>query len=222
VHRHIAWLTALRFQLRAPRAWETMTEPSNARYRERNYEVPELTGDLVAELAKLLSPEDHAAVVRASNRATQILALQSAHLAQLAADGVVDSFRHVTLERLVADLYDLQGRCERIKNFPYPRQFATLNGYFKTALIGALPFALLPEFSKLGPAYVWVTIPTSAIVSWVFHMLEKIGEATENPFMGGPNDVPISAMSRTIEIDLRELLGETPPAPLGPIHNILS
>jgi putative membrane protein len=40
--------------------------------------------------------------------------------------------------------------------------------------------------------------------------------------MGGPNDVPISAMARTIEIDLRELLGETPPPAITPVHNILS
>ena len=44
--------------------------------------------------------------------------------------------------------------------------------------------------------------------------MEQVGESTENPFEGSANDVPISQMSRTIEIDMREMLGETdlPPA----------
>ena len=52
-------------------------------------------------------------------------------------------------------------------------------------------------------------------------MIDKIGESSESPFQGGPNDVPISAMARTIEIDLRELLDEPPPAALQAKNNIL-
>jgi putative membrane protein len=52
--------------------------------------------------------------------------------------------------------------------------------------------------------------------------MEKIGEATENPFEGSSNDVPMAAISRSIEIDLREMLGETDlPEPLKPVNNIL-
>ena len=52
--------------------------------------------------------------------------------------------------------------------------------------------------------------------------MDKIGESSENPFEGGPNDVPITALSRTAEIDLREMLGESNvPAPLHPVNHIL-
>jgi len=47
------------------------------------------------------------------------------------------------------------------------------------------------------------------LLSWVFHTMEKIGENTENPFEGGPNDVPITDLSRGIEIDIRELIDDT-------------
>lgn len=221
VERHLAWLTALRFQLREKRAWETVDRHDNKSY-QHFYDIPEWKTELGAELKPLVAEAEHAHVMATKNRATHLLAAQSKALAALVARGELSELRFIELERTVAGLYDCQGRCERIKNFPYPRQFATLNGYFKTALVAALPFALLPEFQKFGTEFVWVTIPTSAIVSWVFHMLEKIGEATENPFMGGPNDVPISTMSRTIEIDLRELLGEAPPAPIAPMNNISS
>lgn len=57
------------------------------------------------------------------------------------------------------------------------------------------------------------------MVGAAFVALERVGESTENPFEGRANDVPITALSRTIEIDLRELLGESDvPPPLAPVN----
>ena len=85
-----------------------------------------------------------------------------------------------------------------------------------------LPFGILNEFQKLGDDFVWLTIPFSVIVSWVFTSMEKVGESTENPFEGSANDVPITAMSRTIEIDLRDMLDEENlPAPIAAENKIL-
>lgn len=219
VVRHLAWLTALRFQLRESREWESMGTPENRSY-QRFYEVPEWKSDLKTELAALLTPQDLELVMSKKNRATHLLALQSKALQTLSLEGQLTELRFIELERAVAALYDCQGRVERIKNFPYPRQFATLNGYFIWMLVLSLPFATLPELARFGPHFVWLTIPIASIVSWVFHMIDKIGESSENPFMGGPNDVPISTMSRTIEIDLRELMGEVAPPPLKAKHHI--
>ena len=68
-----------------------------------------------------------------------------------------------------------------------------MNLLFVWMFIVLVPFGLLLEFQKLGPGLVWMTIPCGVIVAWVFHMMDKIGESSENPFEGGPNDVPISA-----------------------------
>jgi putative membrane protein len=80
----------------------------------------------------------------------------------------------------------------------------------------------LQEFDKLGGNFIWLSVPFSALSSWVFTTMEKIGESTESPFEGSANDVPITAISRTIEIDLREMfdMGDIP-APLKPENNIL-
>lgn len=220
VYRHIAWLTALRFQLREARGWEHIkTQVENLEY-SRRYEVPEWKSELGAELEPLISAAEKTHVLSKKNRATHLLAAQSRTLQELSTKGELTELRFIELERAIAQLYDCQGRAERIKNFPYPRQFATLNTYFIWMLILSLPFALMPELAKLGAHFVWLTIPIASAVSWIFHMIDKIGEASENPFEGGPNDVPISTMARAIEIDLRELLGETPPQPLAALHNI--
>jgi ion channel-forming bestrophin family protein len=222
VHRHIAWLTALRYQLREPRPWENMDRADNREFRERYFTVAESDGALNSELARLLGPDESARVLAASNRATAILALQSEHLHTLARDGVLDSIRHVAFVRQLAELYDHQGRSERIKGFPYPRQFATLNYWFIRLFVCLVPFGMLNEFRRFEDGALWLTVPFSVVVTWIFLALEKVGESTENPFEGSANDVPITAISRTIEIDLREMLGESDiPKPLAPMHAIL-
>ena len=221
IHRHIAWLHALRFQLRQPRDWEHLIKAYNREY-SRWYKIDERTSKLEDALRGVISAEEQSRVLPKSNPATQLIAEQSRDLRELLEKGLIEDFRHMELEKLLVDLYAQQGKCERIKNFPYPRQFGTLNLMFTRLFINLVPFGMLGEFAKMGDGFIWLTIPFSALVAWVFNMMERIGEASENPFEGGANDVPVTAITRTIEIDLREMLGERDvPPPLKPVNNIL-
>lgn len=222
IYRHIAWLTALRFQLRETRTWENIKgKPSNEEYASR-YKVDEWDSKLEDSLKHFLLDSELAYVLSKKNRATHIIVRQSAQLKELKESGYIESLTYVELENLLINLFDQQGKCERIKNFPYPRQFATINQMFIRLFAALIPFGVLNEFQKLGENMIWLTIPFSVAVAWVFLAMEKVGESTENPFEGGANDVPITAMSRTIEIDLREMLDEKdiPPA-FQPVNNIL-
>lgn len=221
IYRHIAWLTALRFQLREPRTWENTNKSYNKEYR-RFYSVPEQETKLEDELSKFLSEEEKAYILSKKNRATHLIGLQSKQLKTLKEQGFIDSLSYIEMENLLVNLYEQQGKCERIKNFPYPRQFASINLFFIRLFVVIVPFGLLNEFQKLGEYAIWLNIPFSLLVTWVFSSMERVGESTENPFEGGANDVPISSMSRTIEIDLREMLDEKdlPPA-ITPMNNIL-
>lgn len=215
VYRHLAWLTALRYQLREPRSWENTYKPYNMEFRERYFKIPEWELGLEDALKPYLSDADFELILKKKNRAAQLLAFQSDSLRKLNKDGKLGEYSFIEMERRLADLYDQQGRCERIKNFPYPRQFASINLYFIWIFVLLLPFGLLHEFNKMGPHFVWLTVPFSVLVSWIFTSMEKVGESTENPFEGGANDIPIATLSRTIEIDLRDMLHETDlPAPL--------
>jgi putative membrane protein len=222
IYRHIAWLTAMRFQLRESRAWENIrNKKSNLEY-SRLYKVDEWDNKLEDSLKPYLSAKEYEYVLSKKNRATHIISLQSAHLKRLKEQGLLDPLSCIELESLLTNLYEQQGKCERIKNFPYPRQFATINQMFIRLFAALIPFGILNEFQKLGDWMIWLTIPFSVVVAWIFMTMERIGESTENPFEGGANDVPITAMSRTIEIDLREMLDEQdlPPA-LTPVNHIL-
>jgi ion channel-forming bestrophin family protein len=221
VYRHFAWLTALRYQMRDNRAWETTNNAQNTEY-QAYYTIPEKESSLENELAKYISEDELKYILTTKNRAAQLMSLQSKALKELFANGEIDSYQFVEMQRMIRDFFDQQGKSERIKNFPYPRQFATINLFFVRLFCIMLPFGMLNEFDKLNAGIdglmkgnmVWLVIPFSVLISWVYTSLEQVGESTENPFEGSANDVPISQMSRTIEIDLREMLGETdlPPA----------
>ncbi len=221
LYRHMAWLTALRFQLRESRTWENTNKAYNKEYRQF-YSVPEWESNFEEELKKYLSEDEQKYILGKKNRATHLISLQSMRLKELKEKGLIAQLSYIEMENMLINLYEQQGKAERIKNFPYPRQFASVNLFFIRLFIILVPFGMLQEFHKIGDAYVWLTIPFSLLINWVFQSMERIGESTENPFEGGPNDVPISALSRTIEIDLREMLDETdlPPA-LQPVGKIL-
>jgi ion channel-forming bestrophin family protein len=229
VYRHLAWLTALRYQLREHRPWETASKAHNAEYL-RYYSIPEMHTPLEMELAKFLPDVELRQILATGSKATQILGLQSRAIKGLLASQVIVVSQFVDMHRSIKDFLLLQGRCERIKDFPYPRQFASINSFFINLFCLLLPFGLLREFDRLNESVqgavkghmVWLVIPFSALISWMYTSLGRVGESTESPFEGSANDIPISHMCRTAEIDLRELLGETDlPSPSEPQNDIL-
>lgn len=222
IRRHIAWLTALRYQLREAKSWEAVYKKHNEEYRTKYFKVEEHHSKLADTLQQYLSEDEFQMVIKKANKPSQIIALQSQHLRRLQSLGCIDDFRHMELEKVLVELLNQQGVSERIKNFPYPRQFATLNLYFIRIFIILVPLGMLQEFQKLGENMIWLSIPFSALSSWIFTTMEKIGESTESPFEGSANDVPITAMSRAIEIDLLEMFDQQDiPEPKKSMNDIL-
>ena len=236
VHRHVAWLTALRYQLRKEKPWEMhlKSKRSNKEFRSKQYRVCEDEITVSDAIKPYISKEEYDEIFAKGNQASQLLGIQSKRLKELKTKGLVDDFRHMEMTNILVEFYTLQGKSERIKNFPYPRQFATLNYIFVWVFIILLPFGIMDGFEGIGDDilkdlathesdssaihkiqmfiashFEWVSIPFSALLAWVFHTMEAIGENTENPFEGGPNDVPITNMSRGIEIDIRQLIDDT-------------
>jgi putative membrane protein len=235
VHRHVAWMTALRYQLRAIKGWEyNVSRISKRASKKMPYVVYEDAIPLEEALGDYISSKEKKEILAKGNRASQLLGIQSRRLKELKSQNLIDDFRHMEMKNMLKELYTLQGKAERIKNFPYPRQFATLNLYFLWVFILLIPFGVMNEFDMIGNAFlsgfeeghaheggflellihfvtshfVWTSIPFSMLLSWVFYTLEKIGTLTENPFEGTINDVPITDMSRGIEIDIRQLIDD--------------
>ena len=221
VMRHIAWMTALRHALRGPRPWERALDHRTNREWAELSQIHEHQIPIEEDLMPYLRDGECSFLCGKTNIPAQVIAMQSKRLRELRTRGLIEDFRHMAMADTLEELLTQQGKSERIKNFPYPRQYATLNAVFVWIFVLLLPFGVMNEFAKIGEGFapvlpfagryfVWASIPFSVVVMWVFHTMERIGRITENPFEGTPNDVPITTMARGIEIDLREMLGEDP------------
>lgn len=138
-HRHMALMTALRYQLRENKSWESINLPHNKAYRNRWFRVEEQDNKLEDVLKPYLSESEFQQVMSKTNKAAQVLALQSSHLKRLLLAGYIEDFRHMELEKLLVELYNQQGASERIKNFPYPRQYASMNLWFIKLFVALFP-----------------------------------------------------------------------------------
>lgn len=205
-YTHLAWLTSLRFALRDPRDWEHQ-DKGNEKLR-KDFFVPEYRITEEDALKNYLPENEINKIFQANNHTTYLLKLQSHKLKQLKSSGALDSYTHLDMAATLKDLYTLQGQCERIKNFPLPRQYASASMIFVKIFLMLLPLGLVGEFEKISYGFIWMVIPFSTLISWVFHTMELIGDYSENPFEGLPNDIPISNLCRTIEIDLKQMIGD--------------
>jgi putative membrane protein len=229
VYRHIAWVNALRLQLRRTTRFHDKPARSTKRRLERHAE--HMRNDWDEELRPFLDADELAEVSAMANPATHLLTRQGTRIAGLVKAQRLDLFHQIAMMETVTELYSLQGQCERIKNTPFPRQYAEFSRVFTRLLAFLIPFGLLDVFGD-HVAKAMTTLQTltpvipmllsSWLITWVFTTMEGVGDSSEDPFERSMNDVPMNALSRAIEIDLRQVLGETEvPAKETAIDDIL-
>lgn len=220
IYRHISWIYVLRRQLWKPQRWEHNTKGA-VRYKKFLMEIfaPDTKE---SEMLRYLDKEEVNFMLQRKNIAAQLISKQSERLKEIRQRNLISDFYHVKMEDMLIDFYTQQGKCERIKNFPLPRQYATSSYLFVFIFVYLMPFGLMTEFHRLGTNLIWFTVPFTVLVGWIFWIMELIGEYAANPFERMPFDIPMTSISRTIEIDLREMLGETElPENIEPYKDIL-
>jgi ion channel-forming bestrophin family protein len=192
--------------------------------------VPEWEQPLEAELRRHLPEQELAQVVAVADKAGWLLGAQSRTLRQLYLDQELAVLHHTEMQKTLKEFIDQQAKVERIKNFPYPRQYAAINRIFVWCFAAVLPFCLVREFDRLNEFVgaplaghmAWLAVPFSVLIAWLYLALDQVGESTENPFEGGANDVPMARTCSMLESELRALLGEGgPPSPLPADQRII-
>ncbi len=184
--RHLAWINALRLQLRKQNSWE--------------------------ELKPYLEESEFEEMASYRNKATMLLHTQGQELRYAYDNGLITDFQYMDMVGRIKEMYDLQGKAERVKNTVFPYYYTYFTNLFLWLFVILLPLSLV---HKLG----WAVIPITTCISFVFLMLEKSGTVTEDPFENRAADTPMSSLCRTIEIDVRQQLGDTElPEGLAPIR----
>jgi putative membrane protein len=168
--------------------------------------------DPAAELAAFLPPEDLAALSHARNVPMLLLQRIGERLAWARHRGWIPEILIAQIDDSLTEIAAIQGGCERIKATPIPTSYTVLMHRIVAVYCLALPFGIIKEVQVLTPLVV-------LMIAYAFFGLDAIGDEIEEPFGTHANDLPLAAISRTIEINLRQLLGETnlspPPEPVN-------
>lgn len=168
--------------------------------------------DAVAALAE----GDAAAAAEARNPCNMLLALISRDAAAAAEAGAVSPQALRTIEERVVSMSAVVAAAERINNVPVPYTYSLI--LHRTAYM----FCLLLPFGLAAPAGIWTPLIV-LIVSYTFFGLDALGDELERPFGTTQNGLPIDAMARGMEIDVREMLGDPVlPPPLLPVDYVLT
>lgn len=214
INRHIAWTYQFREQLLVTTQWEHASLHGQfgkvGQKRRRRYGKGAFDEDIPeTHLQKYLQEKELAGLAKFKNPATRLIDIQAQELASVREKGLLNDLTHIELQKILNDFYDHQGRAERIKKFPLPRQYGSMSFIFVCIFIFMLPFGMVSEFNKLGEWGIWLSVPFCIMTGWIFVVMELIGDYSENPFEGLENDVPMFSICRTIEIDLLQMMGKT-------------
>jgi putative membrane protein len=192
VYRHLAYCNALRLSLRKQESWE--------------------------ELEPFLSPDELREIEGYANKPTRLTFLQAKHLERLFTADVAQSVLLTRLDATMSRLLDIQGGCERIKNTAFPDEVRFISKAMVWLSAIAVPVAFLSANNEIHLLEVLAVV----VIALSFMVVEQLGASLKNPFENLDNDTPMTALCRTIEIDLRQQLGETDlPPPIEPLGGVL-
>ncbi|RVT93792.1 bestrophin family protein [Sphingomonas crocodyli] len=129
-------------------------------------------------------------------------------------NGWIDTIQQSAMESVLVDIANAQGGMERLKNTPLPFQYRFFPTLFTHMFCILLPIGLVETLGFATPL-------GSTIAGLMFLAVLAIGDDLVDPFANTVHDLPLSAMCRTIEIDLLQAIGDEAPAPMQPVNGIL-
>jgi putative membrane protein len=192
VYRHLAYCNALRLSLRKQDDWD--------------------------ELAPFLSREELEDIKQYVNKPTRLTFMQAEQLEALFGRDVSQSVLLSRIDQTMSRLLDIQGGCERIKSTAFPDEVRFISKAMVWLSAIAVPVAFLSANNEIHALEVIAVI----VIALSFMVVEQLGASLKNPFENLDNDTPMTALCRTIEIDLRQQLGETDlPDPIEPSDGVL-
>ena len=114
----------------------------------------------------------------------------------------ISDFKQIQIDSTLSRLCDSMGKCERIKNTVFPKSYSLLVHFFIYVFATLLPFGL-------DDIYVLVEIFLTALIPIIFIAIERTAIILQDPFENVTTDIPMTSLAITIEINIKELIGDT-------------
>ena len=164
------------------------------------------------EVLKFLSRGEAEPALARANIANGLLDGTGRRIDDARRRGWIDTIQQAAFERILVDIANAQGGMERLKNTPLPNQYRFFPSVFTRLFCILLPIGLVETLGFATPI-------GSTIAGLMFLAVLQIGDDLVDPFAGRLHDVPLTAMTRTIEIDLLQAIGDAAPEPVLPDKN---
>ncbi|MDQ3192888.1 MAG: hypothetical protein M3Q58_14945 [Bacteroidota bacterium] len=166
--------------------------------------------DPLANLKPFLSNSDLQNLVNHHNKPLGIIQMNGLQIRELKKNNEIDGFTHLQLDNTLKRLVDSMGRAERINSTVFPTTYRLFLHFTIYLFVIVLSMAL-------SDIPIYYEIPLLVLLSMVFFLLEKTARHLQDPFRNRPSDIPVTAIARTIEINIKQLLNEKDvPKPLEP------
>jgi putative membrane protein len=166
------------------------------------------------ELLRFLSRGEAEPALKRTNVANGLLDGTGRRIDDARKKGWIDSIQQAAMERILVDIANAQGGMERLKNTPLPNQYRFFPQLFTRLFCILLPIGLVETLGIATPV-------GSTVAGLMFLAVLQIGDDLVDPFADTVHDVPLTAMCRTIEIDLLEAIGDVGPPPAQPEKGVL-
>lgn len=165
--------------------------------------------DPLDNLEQHLSRHDMDIISRHANKPLALLQLNVSEIRTLKTNNQIDSMQQAQLDQTCVRLCDSMGKAERINSTVFPITYRLFLHFAIYLFVITLSIAL----RNIEPIF---EIPLLVLISSVFLLLEKTAFHLQDPFRNRPSDVPVTAIARNIEINIKQLLGlEEVPKPVA-------
>lgn len=156
----------------------------------------------IDNLEKLISGEEIEEIKQHSNKPLALLHLHGVDIKELKENKQLEIFAQIQMDNTIVRLCDSQGKAERIKTTVFPVTYRL----FLHAIIYLFVITLSIALKDVATFF---EIPLLLLISAAFFLLEKSATHMQDPFENKPTDTAVTAIARTIEINIKQLLKET-------------
>ncbi|WP_192822736.1 bestrophin family protein [Rufibacter sp. LB8] len=166
--------------------------------------------DPLENLHQFLSPQEIEYIQPHLNKPLALQVLHMEDLNQLFRHKVLNHMQQTQLAAIISRLCDSMGKAERINSTVFPATYSMFIHFFIYLFLVILSITLVETIGVYE-------IPVLTAVASTFFLVEKTARHMQDPFRNKPTDTPVTAIARTIEINLKQILGEKEiPEPLKP------
>ena len=185
-----------------------------ARHISFVYALKAALRDTVDEIyTKYLTEHDKKEVENHNNVHNAILNIQAMELQKLYKENKIDGFKFMEINEMLVKLTDSMGACERIKNTIFPTTYSYLTKVFIWLFVVTFTLVISQDMGVFSIFMGW-------LIGFVFVSTQINGMRLVNPFYINASGLPLNSISRTIEINLLQMMNETDiPEPVKPIND---